>query len=139
MDYYNLDPEKFTAEAAKIYQQAKEATIALLKTQGKKCFVVNFEDFDNHEVYTGNDWFVTFQAVGIDRNGRLLIGGTRVYPGGGISLEEYEPSFQDTDCMYEFSYPELYAFVAKHIADCAMTYEEAEELLNNPPEDEDDF
>ncbi len=122
------NPKRFLDAAEEIYHDAKIATIELLKAQGEKCFVVNIEECE-HQVYTWDDRFIEFKAVGLE-NGRLIIGGTHIYPGGGESLWEYDPDFQDTD-LYSFSYPDLYDFVASNLPENAVTREEAEKMLND--------
>lgn len=112
-----------------IYAAAKEATIELLKAQGEKCFVVNFEK--KFWGYTDNACSIECSAVGLDKDGELIIGGTIFFEEsvGNVYVSDYfDPDFEDV-YFTDYSYPALYDYVASHLPEDAVTREKAETML----------
>lgn len=129
MELNQLDPDLFVSKVKSVCAEAKEATIQLLKSQGDKCFVVNFED--NLDFETGNGTFIVASALGVDPDKGLVVGGTSLYDNGtgGFDIEGYNPAFRSTDEVTSHSeYPKLYAFVVRNL-EKSYTCEETEKLL----------
>ncbi len=135
-----LDPRKFRKALGEICMEAEQATIDLLKANGKKCFVV---DPDVWEVAYGEDNLkIKFCAVGIDEEDNLMIGGIETYNCDYYDMDnveaDFEPGFQSTEYLLASSLPDIYEFVASKIEEYAVTLEEAESILSNKKEEYDD-
>lgn len=121
--------------------EAEQATIDLLKANGKKCFVV---DPDVWEVAYGEDNLkIKFCAVGIDEEDNLMIGGIETYNCDYYDMDnveaDFEPGFQSTEYLRADSLPYIYEFVASNIEDYAVTLEEAESILSNKKEEYEEY
>lgn len=111
-----LNPQKYNAKAESLYKEALEATIALLKANGEKRYIVISdleESVSAHDVYIYYDIW----GVGLNDEDHLCVQYLKEHGDDQMTGEYLEP-WADiaTDLPIEPSaYPNLYRFVADHL------------------------
>lgn len=124
-----IEPRKFLNQVEELYQQAREETIVLLKNSQSGTFIAipNWED--EVDTVSSNDVPIGIWAVGLNDDNHLCIKAIVLDVGYGHDEEDYPAGWVDitTDDIQMSSYPDLYRFVAEHIA-IATTKEEADKV-----------
>ena len=111
-----LNPKKYNAKAEKVYEEALEATVALLKANGEKRYIVipgSEDSVSAHDVYIYYD----FWGVGLNDENHICVQYLKETYDGAMT-DEYSEPWADitTDLPIEPSaYPDLYRFVADHL------------------------
>lgn len=112
-----LQPDKYIDPLNQVYDEARDATIELLKSRGEKCFVAD-EDIAGARSKDNVD--ISVSAIGLNEagNGIIVRGHDWNYWG------DFPNEWVSTDELYPECYPKLYKAVADLI-DNSMTKEQA--------------
>ena len=111
-------------------QEAKQATLELLKQQGEKCYVAMRDWADETTAVSVDDVSISIFAVGKDENDGLLIAATVDNIGYGNGPDDFPQGFVSVDEIKDNAFPGIYRFVAANIEN-TVTREEAEEAFED--------
>ena len=113
-----LDSQKYTAQAEALYQEALEATIALLKANGNNRYIAIPDWEDEVDTASLDDVFISIWGVGLNDEDHICIKAVVDYSGYGYLETDYPQDWADITEheIYKSSYPDIYRFVVDNLA-----------------------
>lgn len=112
-----LDSRKYTAQAEALYQEALEATIALLKANGENRYIAIPDWEDEVDTASLNDVFISVWGVGLNDEDHICIKAVVHNIGYGYLETDYPQDWSDITEheIYKSSYPDIYRFVVDNL------------------------
>ena len=136
----NLNSQKYTAQAKALYKEALEATIALLKANGKNRYIVMPDGNDGVNTFSEareGDIPVCIWGVGLNDEDHICI--KAVVDPEYTGFDDYPEGWVDIKYILNSSYPDIYRFVVDNLeaATDKVTADEAKWEFEDDEDDED--
>ena len=113
----DLNSQKYTEMAKALYEEALNATIALLKANGKNRYIA-IPDWKYYiATHTNEDVFISIWAIGLNDNDQICVKASVDNPGYGCSEDDFPAVWVELtkSGIHPSSYPNFYRFVADNL------------------------